>query len=313
MIALWLALAETGAAPAISVEVAPTSACPSAAQIESALGARVGAPRRSADGAWVVRLASRPEQGAAGSRRLELRDPAGRTALVRDVPPDDGACEPAADVVALVVERYFRGIGWTANAPLPDAPPAAVAVGAPARTAPPGPGRLALAGGVAILAGRDRTVAFPIAAIVRPRPWLDLAVATALPEGERTEMLTSGGGTARLAAWPWRVSAQVAIDRGRFRAGLGPDLLLSFETGRTEQIAVQGGDSRVAVGTGAAGHVSIEILRLLSRPLSLGLGAALHHTLLASPFVVENRAGEVLAPSPWQGLLALDVAWALLL
>jgi hypothetical protein len=104
-------------------------------------GLPVGQPEQAGD----LTLAVAP---IAGAIRVRLLDDDGRTLLRRDLPVRTDVCQPTADVVALVIERYVRDLGIVGEVEaLPRTP--AVAAAAEQRAAEPD-WRAALEGGMEI-------------------------------------------------------------------------------------------------------------------------------------------------------------------
>ena len=133
MVALGRAAA-SGALPAIAVE-APGVACPSAQAVRAALARLGAAPGGETSPAFRLVV----ERAAAGAR-VQLRDLAGRTLLVRQLPATAPDCAQAAQAIALIVERHFRALEWSpavdaASTPAPASP--GVTSSAPPTTPPP--------------------------------------------------------------------------------------------------------------------------------------------------------------------------------
>ena len=128
------AAAASAALPAIAVE-APGVACPSAQAVRAALARLGAAPGGEATPAFRLVV----ERAAAGAR-VQLRDLAGRTLLVRQLPATAPDCAQAAQAIALIVERHFRALEWSpavgaASTPAPASP--GVTSSAPPTAPPP--------------------------------------------------------------------------------------------------------------------------------------------------------------------------------
>jgi hypothetical protein len=136
-----LALAEQPRAPdshIIAVSVAPEQTCPSARQVTDALAARLqgvvlpyGLPARPG----MLRLGIAADGTGI---RIDLADPDGAPLLHRmlAVARTPGECAALGDTIALIVERYWREVGYDAPPLQPPSPPPPPA---PPPTAPPPP------------------------------------------------------------------------------------------------------------------------------------------------------------------------------
>ena len=127
-----LALADQLRAPdshIIAVSVAPEQACPAPRQVTEALSARlpgVVLPFGQAARPGMVRLGVTVD---ATGIRIDLADPDGAPLLHRALPARGPTeCAALADTIALIIERYWREVGY-------DAPP----LQAPAAPTPPAP------------------------------------------------------------------------------------------------------------------------------------------------------------------------------
>ena len=113
---------------AVVVPAGPDDGCPSPKQVSVALAARLPAtvsPLGQAPRPGAVRLTVGGDAG--GATRLDLADQGGAVLLRRTLPVARGAaadCAALAETVALIVERYWREVGY-------DAPPLTTAVPPP--------------------------------------------------------------------------------------------------------------------------------------------------------------------------------------
>src|SRR6187551_2251169 len=110
----------------------PAALCPDIAEVRRAVRDRLTI---EGEGDWLASydLVHRPQSEAGDIVRLELRDPAGRLRLRRELPRSGASCVALAQAVAMVLEGYFRHPGE----PIDEA--AAPAAAAPATTAPAAP------------------------------------------------------------------------------------------------------------------------------------------------------------------------------
>jgi hypothetical protein len=88
----------------------PDALCPALEVAREAVGRRVGA--LVVEGRWRARytIAHVPSGTPGDFVRLELFNPEGRAELVRDLPIEGESCRTMAEVIALVLDRYFRGL-----------------------------------------------------------------------------------------------------------------------------------------------------------------------------------------------------------
>ena len=126
--ALLLAADPARAADAhvIAVGAAPEQTCPGPRQVTDALTARLpGAvlPPGQPTKPGMLRLAVATE--AAGGIRIDLADPEGAPLLHRvlAVTRGPGECAALADTIALIIERYWREVGYDAPPLAPPTPP----------------------------------------------------------------------------------------------------------------------------------------------------------------------------------------------
>jgi hypothetical protein len=106
----------------------PAALCPDIAEVRHAVSERLNI---EGEGEWVASydLVHRPQRESEDVVRLELRDPAGRLRLRRELPRSGASCVALAQAVAMVLETYFRHPGE----PLDEGrPPVAAATSAPA-------------------------------------------------------------------------------------------------------------------------------------------------------------------------------------
>jgi len=122
----------------IAVTVPPDQTCPAPRQVTDALIARlpgVVLPHGQTARPGMLRLAVATDSG--GSIRLDLADPDGAPLLHRvlAVTRGPGECAALADTIALIIERYWREVGYDA----PPTPPPAAPTPPPSPAPPPPP------------------------------------------------------------------------------------------------------------------------------------------------------------------------------
>jgi hypothetical protein len=237
----------------IAVNVAPEQTCPAPRQVTDALAARLpgtvlppGQPAKPG----MLRLAIATD--ASGSIRLDLADPDGAPLLHRVLAPTrgPGECAALADTIALIIERYWRDVGYDAPPlapPSPPAPPppppapppsptAAAAVitrAAPESTEAPHPGflrslRWSVAAAIAGRAGdegvRDMAVSIAVGAEGR----IGIRLSAGVSSGTTTAVRL---GQADFRRFPLRLGGYlpIRVGVGQLEPGLGLDLdLINF-------------------------------------------------------------------------------------
>lgn len=115
---------------------APDALCPSLAQTRSAVAARVGEVESQGKGEWRALYTLQHEVGS--ERRdvllLELRDSNDKLVLRRELPLQQNECHELPQVIAMVLERFFRD---------PGREPAVVAAPTTAESSPQGAAEVA--------------------------------------------------------------------------------------------------------------------------------------------------------------------------
>jgi hypothetical protein len=97
----------------------PDALCPALEATREAVTRRLGSLVVDGRKGWRARytIGHAPFGTPRDFVRLELFSPEGRVELVRDLPMEGESCRTMAEVIALVLDRYFRGLG--ADAPQP--------------------------------------------------------------------------------------------------------------------------------------------------------------------------------------------------
>jgi hypothetical protein len=124
-----------------------------------------------------------------------------------------------------------------------------------------------------------------------------------IPGASTTQPLPAGG-RARLDALPVLLRAMLERQRGPVAASAGLDAALSFETGRSLDIAQPASGHRVMLAAGA----SLGLAWLPTPRLRLALEATGLRLVAGSDFQV-GGFGRVLDPPRWQGLVGLRAGW----
>lgn len=109
----------------------PDALCPELGVTREIVARRLGSLVVEGRKGWLARytIGHAPSGRPRDFVRLELFNPQGEVELRRDLPIEGDSCRTMAEVIALVLDRYFRGLGATDLSP-PDSVQ-------PARTEPP--------------------------------------------------------------------------------------------------------------------------------------------------------------------------------
>ena len=252
----------------IAVSVAAEQTCPAPRQVTDALAARLpgvvlppGQPAKPG----MLRLAVATD--AAGGIRIDLADPEGAPLLHRLLAPTrgPGECAALADTIALIIERYWREVGYDAPPlappspppappqPPPPPPPAAPELAAEiARTAPEHPElpqtdavasplRWSVAAAIAGRAGDADTRDAAVSSVVAAEGWIGIRLSAGVSTSATT---TVREGQADFRRFPLRLGGYlpIRVGVGQLEPGVGLDLdLINF--------AVQGNSGVKALQT----------------------------------------------------------------
>jgi hypothetical protein len=280
---------------AMSVVAQPEDArCPDRAALVAATLPRV--PEEAAHWRLHYRVAAAPDTPRANEVRLLLFDESGRMRLRRELTITDAGCAAATEGIVLILERFFEEVSWTGAVPLPEmerqVEPASLATASWELQA-----AVAMRREVALVPGLALDARIPLAAvwllqtglIVQPTP-----VSQALSPGE-----------ARLWSLPLRTSFRGAVEHGRLRLELGPQVTVTAEQAHTSGLE----NSSAGRLVGAVGAVGSERWAFsTSWVLALDLSAEL--TVLGPPFMVTGLQHEVLTPRRIQILGMVGIAHA---
>jgi hypothetical protein len=276
------------------VAVPADTRCPARDDVVDALGPRVP------DGVagWVAwyHVAAAAVPSADARLRFELYDRDGHLRLRREMSVGADGCAAAAEGLALIVERYFEQVSWTAATPLPEI----------AREAePPAGRRWELQGGLAVRReiGLVPALALDLRAGLRGR-WLGSAgLVLPFADGQRLDTRTIN-----LRSLPVRVSVRRALGRGPLSLDVGPALSVILERSDPNPQLVLPSAYRMVVAAGVVGSARWA----MSADWALGVEAGADLTLYAPAFLTadgENR--EVLAPRRVQATAMAVIAGAL--
>jgi hypothetical protein len=299
---LWvLGFAVLCAAGGLRVETGtPAALCPDIGEVRRSVRDRISV---DGPGEWVASydLVHRPGAASGDVVRIELRDPAGRLRLQRELPRSGESCVALAQAVSLVLETYFRHPAEHAADVETVAPPA----DAGARAAPPtGPPALGSGPIVDLVGGWALGPSAPALALDlwyggrSSSPWAAGVEGVWLPSAQNAPIDFGsdppGTGTVHGLLFRGWVARRLRVAEPA-EALLGPELVLGVD--RIETSGVPGGTSndRAAAGAGVRGHLRLR----LAGPVTLSLIAAADYTprALAGRFEIVGLPGEFF-PAP---------------
>lgn len=303
------------AATALELETgSPDALCPDLTMTREAVSRRLGTLVTPAGAGWKARytIGHAPEGTPRDFVRLELFGPDGALQLARDLPLE-ASCATMADVIALVLDRHFRGLPVHAE-PRPSEPREA----APelARDTPlPSPAAAAAGENTArapLVVGVELSARYPVlpgaglrlAAELHPDIYLGAALSAALvPEKEELER----GGSVELSSFNLQGHAGWGPRLGALRTHVGPSFRLMLDRGSAQGLPEVDTRYRVvpAAGlhAGAIGNLSGRTFWTASFALDWSIRA------LSGRFVIEER--EVLRPRRMQAWAGIGVGYAL--
>ena len=298
MTACVLALTALVAAGGLRVETGtPAALCPDIGEVRRAVRERLNV---EGGGEWLASydLVHRPDAEAGDVVRVELRDPAGRLRLRRDLPRSGESCVALAQAVALLLESFFRRPSEPSDDSATEPPPAIAA----AATATP-PARPAALGWGPTLDVLGAWAVGPSGPGLAVDVWYGPGPASPWAFGVEGVWMASDeqltidlGASAQAAA---KVSS--AMFRGwvgrRLRVAapvelmLGPELVLGID--RMQPTGVPSGMSNVRAAPGGGGRAQLRFQ--LAPRVALAVVAALDVTppALAGRFEIEGLAGEL--------------------
>lgn len=314
----------------------PDALCPELASTRAAVDRRLGAvsvPGGSYRARYTIGHA--PVGSPRDFVRLELFGPEGTLRLTRDLPLEGESCSTMAEVIALVLDRYFRAL--LAGEPAPEAPAALAPEASPALAGPspaPSPAPPATApssngldsapdggrndtGRHEAGPGRLQLLAFEAAFRSPGQPalggramlelWPDIYVGTALHIGltpERETLTDAGRVTSRDVTW--RAYAGWGPRLGPVRTYIGPGFRFGLSRGSGQGLAQANSGIRALSAAG----LDIGAVWVTDEHWSLSASGALDITLagLSGGFYVDRE--EVLAPDPLSAWFGMAVGYA---
>lgn len=323
----------------------PDALCPELTSTRAAVSRRLGeliVPGGSSGFRARYTIAHAPVGSPRDFVRLELYGPEGTLQLSRDLPLEGESCSTMAEVIALVLDRYFRAL-LAHDRPGPDDDRAAVAAAPPATstvplaakaplasaarepsaapvpsdgvpsdagpsqeestaTAPSGSDRLALAALELAFRSPDMP-ALGVRGMLEP--WPRVYLGTALHVGLRSETEgLSGEGEVSSRDASWRIHAGWGPQLGPVRTYVGPGFSLGVARGSGDGLPQRNSGYRAtwAVGIDAGAQW------VIAEGWSFGAAAALDVAMLSGRFYIDGQ--EVLTPERVRGWLGMTVGHA---
>lgn len=290
----------------------PDALCPDVAGTEQAILARLGELEVNGAANWRVRytIGHAPDDASGDFIRLEIRDPKGERRLRRDLPMAGESCSTIKQVIALIVDRFFRAM---VGHPEPEAParPLAEEPAADTPAAPAEKRALAQPEGALVLAAQAGVVGPPVLPTVgllfiAQRSPFSLSSAltwVVLPVHEELER----GGQAEVRTGLFRLVPSWDLALSDARLALGPTLSVAGEWGSTSGLPESDVGYRTVAAIGGAAAVRLAPGRGSLLELSAVLEAPFRP--FGGNFTVEGH--EVLEPpdARWFLSLAFGPAW----
>lgn len=317
---LWSARASALEAGGLTLETgSPDALCPELEATREIVGRRLGSLVVEGRKGWRARytIGHTPAGNPRDFVRLELFNPEGRVELRRDLPIEGASCGTMSEVIALVLDRYFRGLMAAEQAPdevapepraRPEAAPPAAATDAPREHAP---------SDSAYSSGQSPRAAIEYATSAA-QPWLGLRVALQL--GSHLELgagLRLGltpleerdprGASIEARAVGSRVSGAwtLVLPPGVLR--LGPTASVSLERATTHGLTSPTDRTRALWAAGVEAGFRVPVSRKFFFEASSSLDVLMPG--VSGKFFIGDR--EVLAPRSLTlgGALAFGYAW----
>jgi len=313
VVLLWAFDASASEAGGFTLETgSPDALCPELEATREIVARRLGSLIVEGRKGWLARytIGHAPAGTPRDFVRLELFNPDGQLEMRRDLPIEGDSCRTMAEVIALVLDRHFRGLVARDESPQSEAevlqPELPATVSAPSR-APPKPVNAAK---VAVTGRGPRLSAEYAVTLAQPYLGLHLSVGlgpkleaslglrwglTSLEESEPRGARIEARAVSSRVSLAWKF----ALPPGMLH--LGPALSLAFEQATTRGLQYQTDRTRAIWMAGLeAGYVAP-----IGRKLFIEGSTALDVLLpgAAGQFLIDNR--EVLSPH------RLTLGWAL--
>lgn len=316
---VWGVATIASAAAGLIIESgAPDSLCPDLTSARQAVEARLGAVEANADRPWRARYTIVHAEGKGDHIRVELFNPQGERQLVRDLPMAGETCSTMAQIIALVLDRFFRDLGTAEpeGSAAPESPPPVTAPPPPAAPEPAAPRELprvvahpvvlGLLGGFggepmgAVLAAQLR--------VALSERWQVGLVGSWLSGEKEARRTGSEGAVAGLRAVAARGFLAWSGETGPLDYRIGPEFLIQVEHASASQevrsALYQESAYRILPGLGLHAGAAIWLLPRLALAVTAGVDASLPTRRFLLRDETTSDAGEILKPSLFQGLIA---------
>jgi hypothetical protein len=317
---LWAASAAALEPDGFALETgSPDALCPELEATRVVVARRLGSLVVEGHKGWLARytIGHAPAGNPRDFVRLELFNPQGEVELRRDLPIEGDSCQTMAEVIALVLDRHFRGLGAAESSP-PDSTevaPVQSAAAVPSRAAEAP--RESVTAPVVDLTGRSPRLSAEYA-VTLAQPSLGVRMTAGLGRSFEGALAVRGGLTSLEESEPRgaSVAARSASARAGFawRLALPPGLLhLGPVASLTIQRATTQGLEQETDRTRALWMAGVEVgfVVPVGRHLFLEGSTSLDFLVpgASGQFFVENR--EVLAPQRLTlgGALGFGYAW----
>jgi hypothetical protein len=320
----------------------PDALCPELASTRAAVSRRLGeliVPGGSSGFRARYTIAHAPVGSPRDFVRLELYGPEGTLQLSRDLPLEGESCSTMAEVIALVLDRYFRAllahdpptseaddppataapaVASPPPSPAPGATPPAVRETAPASSdtlpsdagpsheanAPAASGSDGLSLAAFELGFRSPDMpALGVRAMLEPWPQVYLGTAVHVGLRSKTENLADDGEVSSRDA-SWRVNAGWGPRLGPVRTYVGPGVCLSVARGSGDGLPQHNSGYRATWALG----VDAGAQWVTDDGWSFGAAATLDISVLSGRFYIDGQ--EVLAQEPVRGWFGMSVGHA---
>jgi hypothetical protein len=311
---LWAASAAALESDGFALETgSPDALCPELETTRTIVARRLGSLVVEGHKGWLARytIGHAPAGNPRDFVRLELFNPQGEVELRRDLPIEGDSCQTMAEVIALVLDRHFRGLGAAESSP-PDSAevaPAQSAVVVPSHTAEAP--RESVTAPIVDLIGRSPRLSAEYA-VTLAQPSLGVRITaglgrrfeaalavrgclTSLEESEPRGASVSARSASVRAGFAWRL----ALPPGLLH--LGPAVSLTIQRATTQGLEQETDRTRALWMAGVEAGFVVPVGRRLFVEGSTSLDFLLPGA--SGQFFVENR--EVLPPP------TLSLGWAL--
>lgn len=310
---LWAADALALESDGFALETgSPDALCPELEATREIVARRLGSLVVEGHKGWLARytIGHAPAGNPRDFVRLELFNPQGEVELRRDLPIEGDSCRTMAEVIALVLDRYFRGLGAGESSPL-DAVDPAPAEPTPSPASVSAPAEAPVTAPSFDLWGRGPRLSAEYA-VTLAQPSLGVRVSaglgrsfegalglrwcmTALEESEPRGASVTARAAAVRASFAWRL----ALPPGLLH--LGPALTLTVQRASTDGLPEQTDRTRALWMAGAEAGFVVPFGRHLFIEATTSLDFLVPGA--SGQFLVDNR--EVLPPR------TLTLGWAL--